>query len=293
MQRHGEFTPLATSSDRPSSSTQRAIHRTERPSPRSGRSRRRRTPPPSPPHRPRKSASSITNSGVPNSPASAVTGTPATRTSSRPRPEPGCAATPSAPAPACRRRSAAGAALRRGGPPRRGAVRPDGRSHPLRRAHTEDSQAVGDHLTGRLAQCQPGTVQVGRLLVAVRQDPAGVAEAVVVAGKILQIAADPVRFAQGSRGLQDAWNSPRLRISVPSLSWQRCPRCATSASKPSSAALRASAQPGVGVLHVIDRVLVGRRGPQRQVDVDGVSTEERMSAYRAASTPMASTGRRG
>ena len=35
-------------------------------------------------------------------------------------------------------------------------------------------------------------------------------------------------------------------------------------------------QPGMGVLHVIDRVFTRRRGPQCQVDVDAVSTDERI-----------------
>ena len=47
-----------------------------------------------------------------------------------------------------------------------------------------------------LAQRQPRGVQVGGLLVALRQHPARVVEPVVVTGEVFQVAAHPVRFPQ-------------------------------------------------------------------------------------------------
>ena len=62
--------------------------------------------------------------------------------------------------------------------------------HPLGRADAEQPQPVGQHDAGRLDQPQAGAVQVGDLLVAAGQHPAGVVEPVVGAGELLEVARD-------------------------------------------------------------------------------------------------------
>ena len=91
---------------------------------------------------------------------------------------------------------------------------------------------------------------------------------------LLEVARHPVRLAQLGRGGDHPRElGERARAASPSFS------CASSAgSKPSSRrAARGrgrrrcagSRQPGVGVLHVEDRVVAGLLGPQVEVDVDG------------------------
>ena len=93
------------------------------------------------------------------------------------------------------------------------------------------------------AQREPRRVQLARRLVALRQHPARVVEPVVVAGEIFQVAATPGAVHAGTAAVfSTRGNSPRLRISVPSLSWVSRSRCAVSGVRPSSAALRASAE---------------------------------------------------
>ena len=143
--------------------------------------------------RPRKSSSSITNSGVPKRSASSRTSTPASssapspaRTAFRGQTAGASSSSPAAsggrgPAvsggvwmPACS--GPAGCALT-AFPPR------PPRSHPLRGGDAEQAQAVGQHLAGGHAQREPGPVQLGGGLVAHRQHPAGVVELVVRAGQ--------------------------------------------------------------------------------------------------------------
>ena len=116
--------------------------------------------------------------------------------------EPCCGARHSAPDAVAPRATAAAVDYRRDGSLRRAGDRRDERSHSLRGADSEYRQPVGDDLTGGLAQCQARGVQVGGLLVALRQHPARVVEPVIVAGKVFQVAAHPVWFPQGSRRFQ-------------------------------------------------------------------------------------------
>ena len=207
--------------------------------------------------RDRKSSSSMTNSGVPYSAASSVTGTPAID-------DRAVVAANGVARPDIRRQGdqlggglRALRARRRGGflgvaRDRRGA-----RSHPLRRADAEDAQTVGEDLAGRLAQRQPGGVQIGRLLVALRQHPAGAVEAVVGAGEVLEVAATRCGSRSAAAVVSTRGNSPMLRISVPSLVvGQQVEVRGVGGDAELGGIARQRREPRVRVLHVVDRVFV-------------------------------------
>ena len=85
------------------------------------------------------------------------------------------------------------------------------RLHPLRGGDAEQVQAVGQHDPGRLVQPQPGAVDVGDLVVALRDDPALVVPAVVGAGEVLEVARDAVRRAQLGRAAPPPAGTRRAR----------------------------------------------------------------------------------
>ena len=99
--------------------------------------------------------------------------------------------------------------------------------------------------------------------------PARVVEPVVVTGEVFQVAAYPVRFPQGrssfehAREFADGAQQRALFVVAEQL---EVLRVGDQAEFGGVAGQRR--QPGVRVLHVVDRVFVRRRGPQRQVDVD-------------------------
>src|SRR5690606_678718 len=155
--------------------------------------------------RERKSASSSTNSGVPNSSARSRTSSPATRTTpSCPRAQfrghtAGCsrssssgpsgtgpAVLPGGTTSACR--GPAGWARMATAPSNQPARSGLSSSHLFRCAYTQQPETVGEHLPRRLAQVQPGDRQRARLVVTGLQHPAGVVELVVGAGQVLQVA---------------------------------------------------------------------------------------------------------
>src|SRR4051794_36692930 len=69
-------------------------------------------------------------------------------------------------------------------------------SHALGCGHPEQTKTVGEDDARRLRQPEPRTVQVGRLLVSERQDPARVIEAVVRAGQLFEVASDAMRLTE-------------------------------------------------------------------------------------------------
>ena len=129
-------------------------------------------------------------------------------------------------------------------------------------------------------------------LVALRQHPAGVVEPVVDAGGVLEVAGDPVRLAQLGRGRDDARELGERPQQLALLLVRRAASGCDSRAAPSprSAALRIRpAGAGVGVLHVVDRVVVGGLRPQVEVDVDGdVGRGSAPGRSGCASTPIAS-----
>ncbi len=184
----------------------------------------------------------MTNTGVPNSAASSVTGTPAIDT------------TPSSPRTVLRGHTF-GASVQHLGRrlrPGRGAAvvdllgvpraRRDGRSHALRCGDAEDRQAVRDDLAGGLAQRQPRGVQIVGLP---RRPAAAPGRSRRTGGSRRRGPRGSGETRCGSRSAAAVFstrgNSPMLRISVPSFSCVSSSRCAVSGTRPSSAALRASA----------------------------------------------------
>ena len=103
-----------------------------------------------------------------------------------------------------------------------------------------------------------------------RQHPARVVEPVVVTGEVFQVAAHPVRFPQRRRRFQHprefADGAQQRALFVVAEQLQVC-GVGDQAEFGGIAGQRR--QPGMRVLHVIDRVFIGRRGPQCQIDVDG------------------------
>ena len=114
---------------------------------------------------------------------------------------------------------------------------------------------------------EPGAVQVGRLLVAHRQHPAAVVEAVVGRRGVLEVAGDAVRLAQGGRGAHDARELGERPQEVALLLVGQQLR-GEPGSRPSSRRCGGSKRPGMGVLHVEDRVVVGGLRPEVEVDVE-------------------------
>ena len=109
------------------------------------------------------------------------------------------------------------------------------------------------------------------LLVAHRQDPAGVVEAVVSAGQFLEVPRDAVRLAQ-VRGagddpgeLADGADEGALAVLD-----QQCQVRALRGDPEVGRVTRERTQTGVRVLNVEDGIVVGRRRPQLQVDVHGL-----------------------
>ena len=135
-------------------------------------------------------------------------------------------------------------------------------------------------------------VSVGRLLVAARQHPARVVEPVVGAGQLLEVPGDPVRLAQLGRGGDDPRElaerpragRPRARGRAARRRRRRGPRpelggVAQQAGRPARART-ARRRPGCRWCCRLHR--------SRSRSIGG-SIEERASAYRAASAPIAST----
>ncbi len=176
------------------------------------------------------------------------------------------------------------------GVPRPGGVRDHIRSGALT---PRMLQTVGDDLArGAAHSAEARGMQIVGRFVALRQHAAGVVEPVVVAGQVFEVAGDAVRFAQRGSGFQRRAGTRRCCGSAcPPARASSSSRCRCSARDAQLGGVaRQRRQPGVRVLHVVDRVFVGCRRPQRQVDVDrDVAPRTRISEYRAASTPMAST----
>ena len=165
-----------------------------------------------------------------------------------------------------------GRAARRPRAPSRPRVRWARPSHPLRSGDAEQVEAVGEHGAGRLDQPQAGLGAAASTGSSpLRQHPAGVVEPVVGRRRGPRGSARP----GAARAARRRWRPPagtrRARAAgrprargveqrrVEAVARLRCrarPRCAAS-----------TADPGVGVLHVVDRVVAGLPGDL--VDVEG------------------------
>ena len=128
-------------------------------------------------------------------------------------------------------------------------------------------------------------------LVALRQHPAGVVEPVVVAGQVFEVAADPVRFAQGRSGFQhprelaEAADQRALfvvgeQLEVAGVGGSARVRRRCGPARTAGHARIARSRPGFRWTR-----LTTAPGRCRS----GCRPSERISAYRAASTPIAST----
>ncbi len=134
----------------------------------------------------------------------------------------------------------------------------------------EDAKTVGDDLAGRIAQSQPRGMQVIRGFVALRQHAARVVEPVVIAGQVFEVAGNAVRFTQFRGGLQHAGEfadvADQHALLLVRQELEVLSACGQAQLGGVAGQCRES---GVRVLHVVDRVFVGCRRPQRKVDVDG------------------------
>src|SRR3954452_3398345 len=232
-----------------------------------------------PRQRARKSSSTVTYAGVPWRSASARTSTSPSRST------PSCRSVPSGQicgsiAP----RSAGGSGSRW----LSGAVSPciapagcalTACSHPLRRRDAEQLQTVGEDDPRRLDEPQPRAGQRRRRLVPQREHAAGVVEAVVGAGQLLEVTGDAVRLAQLRRAGDDARELAQRaeQVALAVVAEQRRVEVVAAV----DAHLRGVAQqrrdPRVCVLHVEDRVVVRLPGDQLDVHrhrrVSGITRE--------------------
>ena len=201
---------------------------------------------------------------------------------------PGCRARPRA------SRTSTPATLTTPSAARRDARRPGlARSHPLRRAHPEQAEPVGEHLAGRVVEPQARAVHVADLLVAERRDPALVVPLVVRRR----------RAPRGSarRGAARAARRPARRSAGSSAIWPEQHGLARVVEQRGvEAVLAAHARVGgvAGDVRPCGRARTARRtrGSRSSRCVSRSrsrsiceSADERASAYRAASTPTAST----
>jgi len=161
-------------------------------------------------------------------------------------------------------------------------------SHAHRRRHTQQAQAIGQHLAGGQQQRQPGVAQSG----IIHQKTLGVVVGVEISGQVFQPERERMRgqFIGGLGNHLGIGGQPRHQRKLPLGRQRRQAHGAQAGLQGSRTGAHGlgehRADPGMRVLHVIDRVFIGARHGQIDIEHEfavGLALDEKEANRIAAS----------